>query len=175
MPDRQANAVYRWENSFADWVSGHAPIPLLRRIVRRAERLYRVPPATLVFPKRQKGATGRWLPSLCEPAPPFGHGRIFLRPRHRTVAVALHETAHWIDNWLFGHLDGAEDHGPRWLGIYLHLLEHFRVAPRAALHASARAAGLEWTHASWVGHRAVRRRYKRAVRIAAAERIAALA
>jgi len=57
-------------------------------------------------------------------------------------AIALHEAAHHITFMLDGYR--VQDHGPKFLGRYIYLLEAFDVAPpnlRQDLH----AAGLKWT------------------------------
>lgn len=56
--------------------------------------------------------------------------------------IVLHECAHYICDAIFG--TKLEDHCPEWLGIYMWLLEGWRVAPRKALQASAKARGLRW-------------------------------
>lgn len=60
----------------------------------------------------------------------------------KNVATALHEAAHLIVNDLFS--GAAQDHGPTFLGVYMWLLETAGVAPKIALHATARAHGLKW-------------------------------
>lgn len=62
---------------------------------------------------------------------------------HKNPAIALHEAAHYICDRLF---EGKQlhIHGPTWLGIYMMLLETGRVAPKVALHSTARAHGLRW-------------------------------
>jgi|GEM_PF-7012068 len=169
MADSQQQAVYAWERQWRFWNRAGVPVQYLRRWVRWAERLYRVPPATLLFPTRSKGVNGNWLPSQCAPAAPWGSGAITLRPHHRNVPIALHEVSHWIDGQLLGQFSGFEGHGPQWLGIYLYLLEKARVAPRVALHESAREAGLKWVSDGRIGHKAIRQHYRGAVRRAKQE------
>lgn len=60
----------------------------------------------------------------------------------KNAATALHEAAHLIAHDLYG--DRGQDHGPTFLGVYMWLLETAGVAPRIALHATARAHGLRW-------------------------------
>jgi hypothetical protein len=61
---------------------------------------------------------------------------------HLNRAIALHEVAHHICNAIFP-LD-MPAHGPEWLSVYLWLLAEAKVAPKTALLASAKAAGLKW-------------------------------
>ncbi len=67
---------------------------------------------------------------------------ISLSPKGMNAATVLHEVAHQITWDYFG--DSAQDHGRTFIGVYFHLLECGRVAPRVALHASARSHGLKW-------------------------------
>lgn len=60
----------------------------------------------------------------------------------KNTATALHEAAHLIVSDLFG--GNVQDHGPTFLGVYMWLLETAGVAPRTALHATAREHGLKW-------------------------------
>lgn len=78
------------------------------------------------------------------------------------AAIVLHETAHAISDWILG-LELAA-HGPEWLGIYMVLLEEFRIASREALHASAVAAKLEFRPRNMVGPSVIRKRYKKKAR-----------
>lgn len=77
-------------------------------------------------------------------------------------AVALHEAAHYICDTIFGNK--LADHSPEWMGIYLWLAEGWRLAPRAALHASARAKRIRWT-ATWVVSPKRLRRQRRVARV----------
>lgn len=63
----------------------------------------------------------------------------------KNMAVAMHEAAHHIVFKLCGWR--VKDHGPTFLGVYLWLLEKSGVAPKAALHASARVFKLRWRDA----------------------------
>jgi len=64
------------------------------------------------------------------------------RDRYLNVPIALHEASHHIAWHLFG--SRIQDHGPTFLGIYLHLLETVEVDTRVALRTSARAHKLKW-------------------------------
>lgn len=61
----------------------------------------------------------------------------------KNAATALHEAAHWIV--FLWHSDKPQDHGPTFMGVYLHLLASYGVAPAAALLPSARKHGLKWS------------------------------
>lgn len=137
--DPQKHALYAWEDAWGDWNRQSLTLTEIRRLVRKASRLYGVkPPAVTAH-------TGRmWTTYYPDTA------SVTFERSQRNTAVALHEAAHHI---LFalcrqeaeedsdGHF---EDHGREFLGIYLYLLNHFAVAPLVALTASARAAGLRF-------------------------------
>lgn len=164
----QQQAVYNWESSWRGWITKSAGKRDVRRAIRRAERLYRVPPVPVVFKTRSKNREGRRLASGYH-ITWLEAGWITLRPHHQNVPIGLHEAAHRISHYFFGwDPPGFEDHGPQWLGIYLCLLADAGVAPRTALEASAAAAGLRWRSPAWVGPRAIRRRYRAVIRRAKA-------
>lgn len=159
MADAQRAAVYRWEWGWKDWRRANITQRQARQVMRTAERLYRLKPTTIQFRTSNK-SRGKLMPSTY-----WEHGVVAFRPAHVNIATVLHETAHAVEHQLFGwDAPGYEDHGPRWLGIYLWLLWKFQVAPWEALTASARAAGLEWRHPSWVAPHVIRKRYRRAIR-----------
>lgn len=168
MRDEQQAAVYGWEDSWADWNRATATKAALRKTIRRAERWYRVRPVTAIwFPKRNRGATpdrrtmgkGRKLSTWYDP----NVHDIWIRPRHRNHATTLHEVAHSICDTLFGDAP-LQIHGPIWLSIYLNLLIAHKVAPRTALLASAREAGLKWAPLGKTHPHRIRRSYRAMVR-----------
>jgi hypothetical protein len=126
--------------------------------MRKAERMYRVNPAWLTFPKRNRGAHSKKLTSYYDP----GTHAVHLRPRHRNPATALHEAAHSIHDCLFGHYShpGLQAHGPLWLGIYLTLLIKAKIAPKSALLASAKEKGLKWAPLGKIAPNKVRKFYR---------------
>lgn len=159
MADSQQTAVYAWERRFRSWVTPTSSHTQVRRIIRHAEWLYRIPPVRIHF-KASNKSRGKSMPSQYHAL-----RAITLRPQHVNPAIALHETAHAITHHLFGwDPPDMEVHGPQWLGIYMVLLDKFGVAPRSALEASAREHGLKWVGPGWVGPRKIRRRYRGAIR-----------
>lgn len=73
---------------------------------------------------------------------------IRIRPRHRTLAVLLHEAAHAIVDWIVGPFSKA-GHGKLWLGVFIELLDRFKVIPKHVSYYSAKHANLKWApHAS---------------------------
>lgn len=159
MADSQQQAVYAWERQWRAWNTPSCSQPDARRVIRWAERLYRVPPVSISFYSKNK-ANGVWMPSNYHAV-----RHIALRPNHVNPAVALHETSHAITHHLFGwDPPDMEPHGPQWLGIYMLLLERLKVAPRVALESSARDYDLKWVGPGWIGPRKIRKRYRGAIR-----------
>lgn len=132
--DRQQQRVYAWEAQWADWNAGHLSLRGARSVVRWACKKYGLPPPVV------KQHPGKAYSFSCGSLISFSKGQ-------RNSAIALHESAHYIATHIFGN--SIEHHAQEWLGIYLWLLEGYRVAPRIALHASAKAKGLRWTP-TWV-------------------------
>lgn len=138
--DPQKAAVYAWENGWYDWCRRSITVREARRVIKKACRMYRVPP-----PAVRSHRHGEW--SYYHPDADvisFQYGQM-------NRQVALHEAAHVI---LFKickqeadeESDGNfEDHGPEFLGVLLYLLNEFGVAPLVALTASAKDAGLRFT------------------------------
>lgn len=141
LKDPQKPRVYAWEGGFSDWVRSTMTLAEARAVVRWACDKYglRCPVVRQHVGKQESF-------SQIDGAE-FGKPLIsFQKASQRNAAVALHEAAHYIHDVIFG--DKGPHHSAEWLGIYLWLLEGYRVAPRSALHASARAARLRWV-ATW--------------------------
>ena len=135
--DPQRRSAYAWEDTWPLWHVNTHTLAECRFIIRVACKRYGIAPPAV----RQHGVRSL---SWCiaeedcislQAAGPRGRGG-------KNVPTALHEAAHYIAFKLFGYR--IQDHGPTWLGVYLWLLAAARVAPRVALNASARAAGLKW-------------------------------
>lgn len=139
MEDPQKAALYAWENGWYDWCRRSITVREGRRLVRKVCRTYGVKP-----PAVRSHRHGEW--SYYHPDEDvisFQHGQL-------NREVALHEAAHVV---LFKlckqeadeESDGNfEDHGPEFLGLLIHLLSEFGVAPLVALTASAKEAGLRF-------------------------------
>lgn len=137
MKDPQQQRVYAWETDFADWNRETLTLQECRAVVAWACSKYGVKTPTV------GQHTGKNWSYAIERG-----GRVYVSFMHeqKNPAVALHEAAHVIADAIFGTT--AQAHGPEWLGIYLWLLEGYRLVPRSALWASARAKRLRWT-ATW--------------------------
>jgi hypothetical protein len=135
--DPQKAALYAWEETWGPWNFNSLTVTECRAWIVQACAYYDVPP-----PRVRQHRTREF--SWCH----VRMGVISLQGgKHRdrggrNVSQALHEAAHWIVYQIKG--DVPQDHGPTFLGVYMWLLEAAQLAPRVALHASARAHGLKW-------------------------------
>lgn len=167
--DEQQAAAYAWENKWESWNRPSASRYAVRKAIRAAERKYAIPHTHIIFVKNnrstritdKRSGMGLKLATLYEP----NIHQIRVRPRHCNIAVGLHEVAHAIHDKIFGNVSTVrlQAHGPLWLGIYMWLLIHFEIAPREAIVASARAAGLKWASLARIGPRQIRRCYERRI------------
>jgi len=133
--DRQCRKVYAWEHQFGDWNIDALSDQALRRLIRRAERIFRVPPSKIVTRRNMFEV------AFCAATERRRTAVVFGKHTHN-AASAMHELAHAI---AYKRADNIESHGREWLGIYLTLLVRLGVAPRSALYASAREKGLRWS------------------------------
>jgi hypothetical protein len=139
MDDSQQKRVYLWEDSFRSFVERTATRRDIRKLIRDACSRYGVDAPAVQFKSRAGGKRMR----LSSDYDPSQHS-ITIGFTDCNHAIACHEAAHAITDDL---QEGVQDHGPEFLGVYLDLLEWANVAPRSALHASAKASGLRWTPA----------------------------
>lgn len=137
--DPQRHLVYDWEDTWRDWQLNTLTLTECRYAVRTACKRYGIKPP------RVKQHNRRSL-SWCDGKIMSLQAKGFRRRGGKNLATVLHETAHCIVLRVFGHR--VHDHGPTFLGVFLWLLEEARVAPRAALFASARSHGLRWREMS---------------------------
>lgn len=128
-PDPWQTALYAFEYAWSDWRRKTLTLAEVKAGIRRACRLY-----GLRAPKvgTHPGNSYSW---HCD-------GRISFKRKHLNPAIALHETAHYIADALFG--DSPEDHGDVFQGIYFYLLLQAALAPEVAMQAAAREHGLKW-------------------------------
>lgn len=129
MTDTQQQRVYAWEHQWVEWNVATINLKQARELIYWACDLYNVEPPTV---KTHRGKAMSYSDGLV----------IDFMLSHVNRAVALHEVAHHICNAIFS--EGIQNHGPEWLAVYLWLLIQARIAPRTALCASAKAAGLKW-------------------------------
>jgi hypothetical protein len=161
--DPQQELVYDWEDSFTLWAGAHLTERQARKLIRDACNKYRVPVPTIFFLGKDRGARGKVLPSSYEP---ISHV-IRIRPRHLNSAVILHETAHAITDYILEDYEHElESHGAEFVGVYMCLLEDFKICPLAALHASAEDAGVRFRKRHLVGPQQIRKRNRARTRSA---------
>lgn len=135
--DPQQKKVYAWEREWVDWNTNSLSIHQCRRIIEQACDLFNVEHPLV---HSHKGRYWSWqqedlidLQDSGDDRPGYGQ---------MNKPVALHEAAHYI-HWRRG--GRGQTHGPTWLGIYMRLLEEFKVAPRLALWATAAHKRLRWS------------------------------
>ena len=129
--DPQKEACYTWEDSWGPWNYDAMTLPNCRVWAEKACALYGIAPPRI---RQHRTKAFSWVNVEARVAS-FGAGG-------KNVPTVLHEMAHLIAYERFGLK--IMDHGPTFLGVYMWLLEWSRIAPRVALHASARAHGLRW-------------------------------
>jgi hypothetical protein len=144
--DPQQKRVYKWESQFRSFCERTTTRDEVRWLIRKASKRYKIPAPGIYF--RSKEESGGRITSEYDPVT----HRILIGWSDCNHAIALHEAAHAITDWLYG--EDLAGHGERWLGIYLDLLEWQKVAPRAALHASAKAMRLRWKPVRRTYHKA---------------------
>lgn len=134
--DPQKKRVYEWEDLFSSFGKRSETRQEIRKLIRSASKRYNVEPPAVRFVSRAKS------PSLTITTyyDSSDHS-ISMGYRSCNAAIAMHEVAHAIVSERF---EDEPDHGERWLGIYLDLLEWAGVAPRSALVASLKEKRLKW-------------------------------
>lgn len=139
--DPQKDALYRWEEAWRDWNLSRLTLKECRKLIHGACKRFRL------NSPRVRQHTVRSI-SFCIPRigvislQGVGIKKFGGTTGGKNEATALHEAAHYIVWHRFG--ERPQDHGPTFFGVYMNLLECAKIAPIAALHASARAAGLRW-------------------------------
>lgn len=130
--DPPTHPIYAWENEWVFWNLELLSRAGCRRIISQACRKYKVKPPIVKFHPNKCGFSW-FMPKI---------NTISMQRGGKNHATCLHEAAHAIAWHYYGQR--IEDHGPTFLGIYMWLLEDWKVAPRSALFASARKHGLRW-------------------------------
>lgn len=129
--DPWQTAVYAFEGDWSDWNRKTLTLAEMKAGIRRACRKYGLRPPPV---RSHRGNES----SFC-----YDDGTLIsFKRKHMNPAVALHETAHYIVDRIFG--DSPDDHGVAFQGVYFWLLVTARVAPECAMRASARQYGLKW-------------------------------
>ncbi|MBO1075816.1 SprT family zinc-dependent metalloprotease [Roseomonas marmotae] len=129
-PDRQRARVYAWEDVHVapharDLLPFSAAQPMVDAIW--AEMGLRYPPAVEPLPRQSRRLLG-------------DANRLRLRlPQQWPSFLLLHELAHAMTSTHDGASDG---HGPRFMGLYLQMLERYLRLPAESLLASLAEAGI---------------------------------
>ena len=103
----------------------------MRRAIRKAERLYRIP-ASPISSRKAKNKGRLVPPSKFD----YGHREAgygcaaALQHRHQAARSGTHAIMVALMGWT---PKGIEDHDPQWLGVYLYLLADAGLAPMVAL------------------------------------------
>lgn len=131
--DPQREEVYGWEKKFGTlWYMHGMTYKDARMLLGLMCKRYGVPPPRF---KSVEDA----------PYTAAAHGDVLIEVNRSkakpTALLVAHEAAHVIC-----HASGIfkPDHGPEWLGIYIDLLDHYRILPRCMTEPSARKAGLKF-------------------------------
>jgi hypothetical protein len=134
--DAAARRLYAWEDAeIGPRDASRVPFAQLQALVDHvwaAEGL-RFPPRVRPLPRQARGTVARATRLAIE------------APAELPTWVLLHELAHCLTSTADGGNDG---HGPRFVGLYLHLLVRHARMPWDALAASLRAAGIPFDPAA---------------------------
>jgi hypothetical protein len=124
----QRSRIYKWESEWSDWNRQTLSLKKCRKLIHAACKLFDLKMLPVVKRSEEQFSYHRKA------------GEIGLLKQHQTPAVALHEAAHYI---VF-QTDGRHGHDELFMGVYLVLLAHFRIAPRDALEHSLRKRKIKW-------------------------------
>jgi hypothetical protein len=133
--DPQRNEVYRWEKNFSQLFYDHAMTKRSAHALALAMANY----YKIKKPRLDSIKVGRAYTAAAD-----GQDSIEVNTdmAQWTGPVIAHEMAHVIC-----HAYGADEppHGPKWLAVYLHLMDKFNIMPADGLCASAKNAELKFT------------------------------
>ena len=135
--DPQREEVYRWEKGFSQLFYDHGFLPReAHRLERQISRYYDIPRPKLRYARW--GKKGFFGAAYGGPRP-----MIVVNTDLGTFTAPLlaHEISHLITE--FYNID-EPDHGERWMGTYLHVLDKFSILPLSMTVPSARASGLRF-------------------------------
>jgi hypothetical protein len=136
--DKQAEAVYEFEDRFPWANHNNATLAQCRETIRSACATYGTKPPRVVQHCHSgwswNSPTKRKISLQAARTPSTTRGG-------KNVATALHEAAHQIVYDLCG--ERAEDHGPTFCGVFFYLLVRAGW-PESAIHAVAREHKVKW-------------------------------
>ena len=129
--DPQREEAYAWENKFLAIKASPVDELRFRRVMRDICERYKVPVPKLKTIRSKKYA------AFCD----IENDRLEFVPQYRSIMILCHELAHWIVyHYGYKHVY----HGPRWLGVYLYLLDATYTLPLDASLPSVRKAKLKF-------------------------------
>ena len=136
--DPQREEVYRWEKKCGTlWYLHGMKMGEARSLLRLMCKRYLVP-------------TPRFKTVEDAPYTAAAHGDVLVEVNRQrakpTALLVAHEAAHIICHNL---AVDEPDHGPTWLGVYIDLLDHFKILPRCMTEPSARKAKLKFKRNVW--------------------------
>jgi hypothetical protein len=131
-PDTQQDALYAWEDTFRSFGERSLTQKETLRVIRRCCRIYGVEAPRIHFMPRSRREWSH-----------LQDNDLWMNWHQCNHAIACHEAAHAIVT-AWDPDEDREDHGPEFVGVYLNLLVKHQVAPRSALEASLRQAGIRW-------------------------------
>jgi hypothetical protein len=147
VPDPQKERLYAWEAKWDSFNRQTDTLKTCRQYVHTACAYYGIPPPSV---RSHGGRAYSWYQADSAYAQiqttridgDYKHVISFNKDRGLNLPTALHEAAHAVASVLLPW--EMPDHDPKFVGIYLWLLAKAKIAPRSALEASLKAAGVEW-------------------------------
>ena len=123
--DPQREKVYDLQAEFAGaWGVDRGSRATLQTYLAKVARYYRLNPPSLVISDRPTTYAGEYAAAEWDRA---GERIILFRKGHGdNFQCLLHEFAHYVIDQYY---DGAEDHGPEWVAVYMHLLDKYSILP----------------------------------------------
>lgn len=132
--DPQREAVYDLQAEFAGaWGVDRGSRAALETYLAKAARYYRVDPPKLVISRRHYRHAGEYVTAEWD----RGNEAIILYPKGHgdNIQCLLHEFSHYVVDQYY---DDAEDHGPEFCAVYMHLLDKYCIFPASCFRLLAR-------------------------------------
>jgi hypothetical protein len=129
--DPQGQKFYEWTWEWLDWNVKQLSLKDCKELISKICAAWQVP-----MPKVAAASAHKHFSEYDDES-----YKIELIPSHHNFAVSIHEAAHAI---CYHHFPKSQDHGPTFVAVFLDLMCQAGIAPKEALYASARKAGLRW-------------------------------
>lgn len=127
MPPKRDRHIYKLEAEFSG-PSGHhtATVEALEQLLFEVCAYYGVTEPPLRFVNTRKDVNSAW----------YDHDIVLNRAREGANGWALlHEVAHYLIDQFY---DEYDHHGPAWVAIYMHLLDHWSYLPNTCFRLLAK-------------------------------------